>query len=381
MNDKKKHILILPRWYPNKTDIQLGVFVKLQAELISPDFEVSLIYVQADAKAKHKFLIIEDKENGFHEMIVYFKPAKGPFRKIINYKRYRAAQRMAYFKIKSTVDLCHVHVPYRSAGLALELQSKNDIPFVITEHWSGHLNGEFQQKNSADKNLYRKILAKASRISTVSEFLQENFKKNTGFDSEIIPNYIDSKPYQDNSRDGVIQILSVSDLADDTKNITGLLSAFYHAIVDLGGEKNIELKIVGGGPDQSKIQEFYSRMKFEEGRVIFVGRADHDAVLTEMQNCDFYVCNSNFETFGMTVAEALLAGKPIISTKCGGPEEFLTNDNSILVDTKNDEQLTAAIATMCETYKKYDSAKISSEIAQRFGAENVLQMWIKFYNF
>lgn len=39
--------------------------------------------------------------------------------------------------------------------------------------------------------------------------------------------------------------------------------------------------------------------------------------------CDFFVLNSNFETFSVVTAEALAYGKPVIATRCGGPEEFV----------------------------------------------------------
>lgn len=375
----KKHILILPRWYPNETDVQLGVFIQKQAALISTDFRVSLIYVQADSEAEEKFRFQESHEKGFHEIIVYFKSATGPLRKAQNYRRYRAAQYQALQKITERVDLCHVHVPYRSAGLALRLQRKAQVPFVITEHWSGHLTGEYHTKNPADLNLYKKVLAKATKISTVSQKLQQSFKHNTGFDSVVIPNVIESTQNTDESRDGKVRILSVSDFADKVKNVTGLLRSFRKALTELGDPEKMELVIVGGGPDEAKIKKVYTDLQFQEGQVIFLGRLENRAVLNEMQKADFYVCNSNFETFGMTVAEALMAGKPVITTRCGGPEEFIHEKNGILIDKSNEEQLATAIATLSESFQQYNKSAISKEIEGKFGAEAVLHQWKKFY--
>jgi glycosyltransferase involved in cell wall biosynthesis len=41
----------------------------------------------------------------------------------------------------------------------------------------------------------------------------------------------------------------------------------------------------------------------------------------------------------MTVAEALRCEKPVISTRCGGPEEFLNEGNSIIINPKNNHEL------------------------------------------
>ena len=375
----KKHILILPRWYPNKFDIQLGVFIRKQAELISNDFNITLIYAQADPNASEKFSFVESHERGFYEIVVYFKSSTGALRKVTNYRRYRAAQYKALARIKERIDLCHVHVPYRSAGLALRLQRRSDIPFVSTEHWSGHLTGEYHKKNVADLNLYKKVLEQASKISTVSEKLQQAFKHNTGFDSVVIPNIIETTTNTDESRDGKVRVLSVSDFADEIKNISGLLRSFKAALVDLGDPEKMELVLAGGGPDEMKIKQLCSKLQFEEGQVIFLGRLENKDVLAEMQKADFYVCNSNFETFGMTVAEALMAGKPVITTRCGGPEEFIHEKNGVLIDKNNDEQLTAAIATLSETFNQYDSVAISKEIEEKFGTATVLEQWKEFY--
>lgn len=372
----KKNILILPRWYPNKSDIQLGTFIQKQAILMKDDFNVYVIYVQADPdlKAKHEFLEYVDK--GIHERIVYFKQSKGPFRKVINARRYKMAQLAAFRNWNIEIDCCHVHVPYRSAFLALELNRKG-IPFVITEHWSGHLNGDYLKKNAADKSIYKQVLSKAYKIATVSNLLQRKFKENTGFDSVVIPNLIE---FNDTGitveRSEFIEVLSVSDLIDSIKNLTGLLMAFQAA-----NEKNPRLKltIIGGGPDEDLVENIIKEFKMESF-VSLKGRLLHHEVLRAYHYCDFYICNSNFETFGMTVAEALITGKPVISTKCGGPEEFVNSSNGKLINKDSIAELSEAISEMVTNNKNYNSEEIKSEITAKFGAATIRKQVSDFYN-
>lgn len=373
---QKKNILILPRWYPNKTDIQLGTFIQKQAILMKDDFNVFVIYVQGDPNLQTKQEFIEHTDKGIHERIVYFKQATGPFRKVINARRYKMSQLAAFRNWDIAVDCCHVHVPYRSAFLALELKRKG-IPFVITEHWSGHLNGEYQQKNPADKSIYKQVLSKANRLATVSELLRKKFKENTGFDSVVIPNLIElhEAPAVKASSQN-IDVLSVSDLVDDVKNVTGLLMAFKEA---QHNNPLLKLTIIGGGPDEQLVQELITEFNMQDF-VTLKGRLPHNEVLKAYHHCDFYICNSNFETFGMTVAEALLASKPVISTKCGGPEEFIHASNGRLVNTQSVSELSSAISNMAAEYKNYNAAEIKSEISAKFGAAAIRKQIAEFYN-
>lgn len=371
----KKNILILPRWYPNKLDIQLGTFIQKQAILMKDEFNVFVIYVQGDPDLEKKFDFVENKENGITERTVYFKQSKSSLRKIINARRYKLAQILAFKDSNFKPDLCHVHVPYRSAFLALDLRKKG-TPFVITEHWSGHINGEYEHKNAADLTIYKQVLGKAASLSTVSELLKAHFKINTGFDSIVIPNLIEMQTgVEETPRGDNIEILSVSDLADDVKNVTGLITAFKQAH-DLNNK--LSLTIIGGGPDEKILTNLVKDLGLEE-QINLKGRLEHKEVLKAYASCDFYICNSNFETFGMTVAEAILAGKPVICTKCGGPEEYVHSKNGILIDPQSTDELSGAMLIMSDEYKMFNSKEISQEIQSKFGADNIKTQIKNFY--
>jgi glycosyltransferase involved in cell wall biosynthesis len=98
-----------------------------------------------------------------------------------------------------------------------------------------------------------------------------------------------------------------------------------------------------------------------------------------MSKCDFYISNSNFETFGMTIAEALIAGKPVISTLSGGPNEFLTPENSITVKKNNPAELSNAICKMSNTFANYNKSAISKNISKEYGHEVILQKLLLLY--
>jgi glycosyltransferase involved in cell wall biosynthesis len=364
---ERKHILILPRWYPNKKDIQLGIFIQNQAILLKNDFEISVIYVQSDENIKDIYQINQQTIHGINEQIVYFKRDTSPLKKLINFRRYKIAQKLAYFNLKRKVDICHVHVPIRPVFLALYLLKKKNIPFVITEHWSGHLTGEFNKKNKLYKRYYNRILNKSSKVSCVSEFLKVKFLENTGYVPLVIPNYIEKNTHEISQKNGKINFLSVNDFSDKIKNISGIVRAFHSA---LEINSNIHLTLVGDGPDFKKISTQIEKSKIKE--ISLIGRVDNRQVLEEMSKCDIYISNSNFETFGMTIAEALMAGKPVISTQSGGPNEFLNSSNSIEVTKNNVANLSSAILKMADTYKTYNSKNLASNIESQYGKSIIM---------
>ena len=379
MSTSKKHILVLPKWYPNPKDIQLGTFIKQQALLLKNKFEISVIYVQSDDSIENKFEVRTNAKNGIFEQIVLFKKSNGLLGKLINLKRYRDAQKLAYSNLLSSVDLVHVHVPIRPLFLALWLKQKKNIPFVVTEHWSGHLTGAYAKKNSLYKYLYSNLLKQAQNISCVSEYLKAEFIKNTKLGTQVIPNLIEQKHSSNptvKSNLEQISILSVNDLIDSIKNVTGLLSAFKEA---LNTHPNLHLTLIGGGPDQLLIQNTIEQLNLSQSNLTFLGRQSHDVVLDHMECCDFYISNSNFETFGMTIAEALLNGKPVISKLCGGPNEFLNKRNSLIVKTDEKADLVHSIIEMATIYFNFDPKLISQEIVEKYGHKVVLEKLEDFY--
>ena len=165
-------------------------------------------------------------------------------------------------------------------------------------------------------------------------------------------------------------------MIDTIKNISGLLSAFKRAHAQ---NQKLHLTLIGGGPDEQLIRQMIQ--DFDLGKVIEMkGRLAHKEVLAAYQNCDFYICNSNFETFGMSVAEALISGKPVICSKCGGPEEYLNPLNSIVLEKNNILNLSNAILDMSKRYSTFNKTVISKEITDRFGKDVIKNKIKTFYN-
>lgn len=118
------------------------------------------------------------------------------------------------------------------------------------------------------------------------------------------------------------------------KNPYGLVEAFTRAFAHLSPGERPALVIKTINADRAPSDA-------ERLRVQIAGRTDIrfiDAYLDNEQrhvlvsNCTAYVSLHKAEGLGLTVAEAMAWGRPVITTAYGGVMQFCTSDNSLLVD-------------------------------------------------
>jgi glycosyltransferase involved in cell wall biosynthesis len=62
-----------------------------------------------------------------------------------------------------------------------------------------------------------------------------------------------------------------------------------------------------------------------------------------MRNLDVFALSSKTEGFSIACIEAMACGVPVVSTRCGGPEQILDEQCGILVPVGNPGELAEAI--------------------------------------
>lgn len=90
-----------------------------------------------------------------------------------------------------------------------------------------------------------------------------------------------------------------------------------------------------------------------------------------MNGCGCFVCSSRTETLSCVLNEAAACGKPVISTRCGGPEDIVTEETGLLVPVDDVEALAGAMLRMLDTAADYDPQRIRELTVSRFGVETV----------
>ena len=114
-------------------------------------------------------------------------------------------------------------------------------------------------------------------------------------------------------------------------------------------------------------------------QVKFLGRLSQKEVKIEMSKSHVFVLSSNYETFGVVLIEAMACGIPVITTKCGGPEDIVNQNNGVLVEKNNKEELSKAMINIKNNIQKYDKDFIINDIKDRFGEKAFISNVKKYY--
>ena len=122
---------------------------------------------------------------------------------------------------------------------------------------------------------------------------------------------------------------------------------------------DVSLHIIGSGPDVVSLRKLAASLS-SAARIQFYGRLPNTEVLKLLPTFHCLVNNSRVESFGVTILEAHAAGIPVISTTCGGPDEWL-EQGDLAIPVEDDAKLLQAMTTMLandQTSYSFDKYKV-----------------------
>lgn len=145
--------------------------------------------------------------------------------------------------------------------------------------------------------------------------------------------------------------------------------------IKLFGRSGRPLKVVGDGPDYSRLK------KLGSGNVEFCGRVSDDELCTLYSRCRGFVMPGE-EDFGITMIEALASGKPLLALGRGGALEIVTDGCGLLYPEPTEEALGAALekfdriqSATCPLIMQQRAARFSEAAFQLRFQEALSRMW------
>lgn len=370
MDNERRHIVFLARWYPHRCDPMLGLFVQRHAEAAALFNDISVVYVHPD----NQYDIVDETTNNVRTIRVYYKKSKS---KILSLLRFFGANRKALKRLPKQ-DIIHVHVLTRLGLLAWWHKTIHGTPYIITEHWSRYLPGN-DFSGFLRKKLTKTVVKHASAVTTVTDILAKAMQ-NHGLHNKnyvIVPNVVDVnvfKPQQHHN--ATPKIIHISCFENKSKNITGLIDA-----LKILEDKNVsfECVFIGDGIDFSTTKYYALQLKHQEN-IRFTGVLEGQQLVDELASGDFLVLSSNYETQGVVLLEAFACGLPVVSTNVGGIPEIVNESNGILVPPQNPEKLADAMGTMLQTYQNYDATALREGVIKKFSNETVGKLLDSLYS-
>ncbi|SEF75393.1 Glycosyltransferase involved in cell wall bisynthesis [Halpernia humi] len=368
---KRKKILFISSWFPNKLEPTNGNFVQRHAEAAALYNDVEILHAIGDFNQKEKFLFDDKIVNGLRTLIVYYKNSRNPLR---NFPRRMLAYKKGFVKMQKP-DLVHANVLHNSMFFAVYLKKKYKIPFVITEHWTA-LREINQNKTPFKIKKTAQIIGNcADYILPVSQDLLKGLE-NLGIKTKlkVIPNLVDTSLFFPKKNENPeFTFIHISNLIP-RKNADKILNSTLN-ILKLGYK--VKLKI-GGDGDYSKLLETVEKSEFKDKIEVF-GTQTLPQVADKMKNADCFILFSEDENQPCVIAEAFASGIKVISTNVGGISEFFPEDFGILLQNSDESGLEAAMIEILKQPKNEFQNKMQEYAKFTFSIETIAREFSEIY--
>lgn len=226
-------------------------------------------------------------------------------------------------KYQITKSISFLTRPNFIATISKKIGNKAEV--VISEH---SLVSSQYSKNSAqsiiNKYLIRVLYPLADNLIAVSKGVKEDLSNNFKIKKKIkvIYNFIDAKDIEKKSNDkcefdfSKFTFITIGRL-DEGKNHRLIINS-------MKGFPNAQLLIIGEGKLKQQLKGQIKYLNLES-RVFLLGYQKNPYKYLKSSDC--FVFASHYESFGISIIEALACRLPVISTDCpSGPREILSPD-------------------------------------------------------
>lgn len=396
------HILIIPGEELNENNQLNSIFEIHQAQaLIDLNFKVGFISTNLNGSIYKEIVSgIKKLDLSFVKNVeskvqfvrnINLVEANGKYRTPSFLKLYRKERISAgllafkhYCNEFGRPDIIHAHSRFlESVIIANKIYKRHNIPYIFTEHSSFHQREIVTKK---EYRLYCQLINESKRWIVVGESLGkyihhklEELCLRINKPYKILPNILDKNFIQnadikqEMNSDQEFIFLNIASL-DLNKNHALLLESFAEISKRY---KNIKLKIVGVGPQIGNLEN--KKFKLGLKNVEFLGELNRDEVINEINQSNCLVLSSKIETFGVVLIEAMSLGRPVISTKCGGPNDIVNEQNGILIEPNNIQELADAMSNMINNYSQYNFNAISKNCIENYGPKTIGKKLIQIY--
>ena len=379
--DRRFKVLKICSWYPNEFKPTLGNFVQKHAEAISLLNDVVTLSIFPDETSIDHRVVVNPKDQLTEIIIYYPKKTSGfPLNKFLNFLAHRKAFKLGFNLVKEKIgipEIVHLNIVYPLGIWAYWLKKRYGIPYVVTENSSGfHVNSDHAYPKPI-MSLCQLVLRNAEYLLPVSRNLKENLKiLSPSSQFEIISNVVDEKRFlpKEIQNEEFKRLIHISTGVDEIKNLSGML----HVMNELKNQHvQVSLDIVSDG-DIEYAKTLASDLNLNTN-VTFHSTKTTSEVAEMIQNSDALLMFSNYENFPCVIAEAMMCGKPVISSNVNGIPEHVHDFNGMLVNPRDEKALGSAIKRFVNNEVSFNSKEIRDYAMDNFSYREVCRKFSEIY--
>ena len=366
----KNKVLFISHWLPNNEYPTKGIFIQKHAEAIAEFSQITVIHF--DIESSNDIFKLKLSETIEGNYIKYSIKIRSKYYKFLYfalpYQYYLFNRLCKKYSIDiSKFNLVHTNILFPTAIIGYKISKKNKLPQYHTEHWS-KVNHFFKT------NIYKKIGLKAyqncEKVSVVSSFLKNEIKEYLNPEKvEIIPNIIDSSEFQfkNKVKKNTLQFCAIAQW-NSPKNPF----YFLDALEQLSNNIDFEINLIGEG---KQIEEIKS--KKYNFKINYLGVLKSAQINIKLQESDYFMHGSDYETFSVVIVEALATGTPVLTSKIGIAESIITRENGIICENNSfdwKKKILEAIKI------DYNHSKIADSIKEKFDKSTISKQLKDFYS-
>lgn len=381
-------VLLVPSWYPSKRDPLNGVFFLEQARalqrgghqvsvLVAPSLK-SLLNLRRVRSLRDVGPVVEIEEYGGLPTyrIAQFRWIPLAFPSLSNRYHTRVGMRLfaRLVEQEGLPDVIHAHGALYGGALAVALGRERGIPVVLTEHLSNFVQGTLTRGQREIAGLAIRGADRVFAVGTclaekVAEFLPKQPPEVLGNSIDtrfffIAPKPLPRDPFHFVAVGGMIA----------RKGFDLLINAFAESFRN----RPFRLTLVGDGELRDHLLGLARHLEVD-GQIEFPGLLDRRRVREVIQRSHVMVSSSYFETFGVSLIEAMACGKPVVATRSGGPESFVAPQNGVLVSRGSVASLRSGLEQVVERYDTFDAEEIRAGCARKFSEEVIVATLTRTY--
>lgn len=380
------NVLIVPSWYPTTAHPFAGSFVRqFVRALVDAGNQVAVVYADdvdcAESVSVEDGALVVRLDAGYRRTASALGKITGVAAPLFLANALAEQADEVLSAEGFSPEVVHVHALWPAGALGAALADRYGVPLVVTEHSEEYVactDRALTKTPGMVRFVLRPLAARADAYTTPSTMLAGNLARlglRTG--AQVIPNVVPDRhphPRPVRNAEHPARLLSVSGLGR-AKNLPLLLAAIAELVSQ---RQDFVLDIGGDGPGRASLEHLVAHLNVGP-YVNFLGALDADQVNRALDACTAAVISSDYETFSVFGTEALMAGRPVVSTRCGGPEEYVSDQVGVLVEPGNVAELAHALDYMLDRAHEYDPAVVSAYAASRFAPPAVIAAFTDLY--